>query len=103
MVLSLHWPTELSLPDQLPLFVSAGFIGIEALLKAWRWGSNRFGFSHRDEFLRRLHGDDYCLKPLRRRGGEGAAAQPVQQHQDAVGAREVGQDASTLEITTSYY
>jgi Leucine-rich repeat (LRR) protein len=89
LALSLRWPTELSLPDQLPLFVSAGFVGFEALLKAWRWGSKRVGFSTRDEFLRRLHGDDYCLQPLRRRRPRAA---------DLF----VGQDAKTLEILINH-
>jgi hypothetical protein len=52
--LSLRWPTELTLPAQLPLFVSVGFTTVELLLRGWRWASKRYELSTRDEIKRRL-------------------------------------------------
>ena len=54
LALSLRWPSELSLPEQLPLFVSAGFTGVEVLLKAWRWAAKRFGQTAVEEMDARL-------------------------------------------------
>ena len=36
-----RWPTELSLPAQLPLAVSLGFVGIDGLLSLWRTAGKR--------------------------------------------------------------
>ena len=54
LALSLRWPSELPLPEQLPLFVSAGFVGVEVLLKAWRWAAKRVGQTTAGEMLARL-------------------------------------------------
>ena len=61
LALSLSWPSELSLPQQLPLFVSAGWAGVELLQKAWRWSSKRLGLSTSDEIQRRVR--DHVLPP----------------------------------------
>ena len=44
------------LPEQLPLFVSAGFVSGEALLKVWRVATKRFGVSALGEVTLRRKG-----------------------------------------------
>ena len=53
LALSLRWPSELPLPQQLPLFVSASVAGLELLQRLWRWGAKRFGLSTADEIRAR--------------------------------------------------
>jgi hypothetical protein len=67
--LSFRWPTDLSLPQQLPAFVAVGFAGMELGLKVWRSGSNRAGLTTSEEILlrgglARQHGDgdDRCAE-----------------------------------------
>ena len=54
LALMLRWPAELPLPEQLPMFVSVGLIGVESLQKVWRWASKRVGLALHDELLWRL-------------------------------------------------
>jgi len=80
LTLTLRWPTELSLPEQLPLFVSAGFTCVELLLKAWRWASQRCGQSAADEVAWRVDWMDKrerSLLPLSVQSGAQAAEDVV--------------------------
>ena len=54
LALSFSWPKELSLPAQLPLFVSLGFIGVEKLLWLWGHAHEHAALSTRDEMRQRL-------------------------------------------------
>eukprot|EP00936_MAST-01D_sp_MAST-1D-sp1_P002771 g2771.t1 len=56
LVLMLRWPSELPLAEQLPLFVSAGFVTYEALLKVWRVATKKIGVSALDEVTLRRKG-----------------------------------------------
>ena len=67
--LSFRWPTDLSLPQQLPAFVAVGFAGMELGLKVWRSGSNRAGLTTSEEIL--LRGG----LARQRSGGDGRCAE----------------------------
>jgi hypothetical protein len=54
LALSFSWPKELSLPAQLPLLVSLGFIGVEKLLWMWGHAHEYAELSTRDEMRQRL-------------------------------------------------
>jgi len=107
LALTLRWPTELPLPEQLPLFVSAGFVGVEALLAAWRWASKKFGQSTQAEVKRRydallgssyddIEDDKSALLPIHHDAGQ------QEQEQEMTVRNPLGLGAETLVLVEDH-